>query len=471
MVFSQQWFMPSYKAGFAEDTATAILYPAFGEIDLKQGDSSRSYLHRKMFMENFIGLQKEGLVLALNPLMNFYGGTSSRKENIIYRNTRAIQIKGALGKHVAFKTSFYETQMNSPEWIDGFYRKFGVFPGETNAKGYGEDGYDIGSVYSAFAVHQSWGKMRMVFRGGYDNLFIGTGFRSLFLSDFSLPFLHGAMHLQYGRWQYLHLTASLQNPNFRNVMQLETSRRPSTAPYQKKTMTLHYLRYRLAESVSLGLLEGVIFRVADSAERRFSMQYLNPVIFSNVAAYGLNHNNNVMIGADMHISWSIKFTTYLQWLQDTKNSEGTAVLASVRYRGSSFKALVEGSHLGNEVLAHRDPRQSYTHFNQPLTHPAGAGVDELVIEAGYRYQRFIMDTRVVIQQKRHNVDYNIPTEVTGETIHHTFYDATLRYILNPSTRLQLFANILEYHGPEGQEQFFRIGLKTQLRREYMAVTE
>jgi len=115
MVFSQQWFMPSYKAGFAEDTATAILYPAFGEIDLKQGDSSRSYLHRKMFMENFIGLQKEGLVLALNPLMNFYGGTSSRKENIIYRNTRAIQIKGALGKHVAFKTSFYETQMNSPE--------------------------------------------------------------------------------------------------------------------------------------------------------------------------------------------------------------------------------------------------------------------------------------------------------------------------------------------------------------------
>ena len=469
-VLSQKWVSPLYQSHFGEDTTTSLVYPSLQKSTLTKADTSYSYLQRKLFQEHFVRIKKKDLRLAINPLMNVYGGTSTQKDNLIYRNTRGVEVRGAIGKYVSFKSSFYETQLNSPGWIDEYYSKYGVLPGETSAKGYGDDGYDIGSVYGTFIVTQSWGEWDVLFRGGYDNLFIGEGFRSLFLSDYSLPFLHGGVAVEYQSLKYLHLSASLQNPNHRNIFDLETSSRPSTAPYQKKTMALHYLRWSITNNIQIGFFEGAVYQVSDSSKRNFSLQYVNPLPLANVSAYGLDDKNNVVLGADLHIAWSKNLSSYVQWLQDTRNSEGSGLLASIRYRTPSFKLLLEGTHTGSKVLAHHDPRQSYTHYNQPLAHPAGAGVDEAVFETGYRSGRFEAEGRIILQQKQKGIDYGSPLEGADDYINHTFYEGGLRYVLNPKTRLQVFTSIMFYKRGEEQETFFRFGIKTQLRREYLAVT-
>lgn len=460
---------PLYDDGFHNTNDYFLGKPGADDVRIPVSDSSKSYFSRKLFHEHFIYLDKPDFKLAINPLLNLYAGGSDKKNNTIYRNTRAVNVKGAIGEKVVFQSSFYETQLNAPVWFDKYRSNYGVLPGETNPKGFGDDGYDIGSVYGSFFVKQSLQNMKMQFRFGYDNHFIGDGYRSLFLSDFSLPFLFGSLQLKYKEIEYLHLTASLQNPNFGNVLNIETTQRPSTAPYQKKTMSLHYLRWNISSKVSLGFFEGTVFRVADTAERKFSLNYINPVPAVNLAMYGLDRLNNVMIGSDLSVDWSPYLSTYFQWLQDTKNPEGIALLASARFRHPNWKFFLEYTHTGNEVFSHRDGRQSYTHYNQPLSHPSGAGSDEWITGAGYRFNNFEAETEVILQRKHQDFDFSISSD-SGAKSTHRFYEGTLRYIFNPLTRLQVFATYIMYHGSDNTEQFFHAGIKTQLRREYMKVT-
>lgn len=468
-VSGQSWLEPHYYSGFKNTKANDFIKPEVVDFSIPVSDSSKSYFSRKLFDEHFIFLDKPDFKLAINPLANLYAGKSNIKSNTIYRNTRAVNVTGAIGENVGFQSSFYETQLNAPVWLDQYRSKYSVLPGETNPKGFGDDGYDIGSVYGSFFVKQSLRNIKMQFRFGYDNFFIGDGYRSLFLSDFSLPFLYGSLQIKYKEIEYLHLTASLQNPNFRNVLNIETSQRPSTAPYQKKTMSIHYLRWNISSKVRLGFFEGTIFRVADTAERKFSLNYINPLPALNLAMYGLDRVNNVMIGSDLSIKWSPYLSTYFQWLQDTKNPEGSAMLASARFRHSNWKFLIEYSHTGSEVFSHRDGRQSYTHYNQPLSHPAGANVDEFITGGGFRWNNLEAETEVILQRKHQDLDFSVSPN-NGAKSTHRFYEGTLRYVFNPLTRLQIFASYIFYHGNDNKEQFFHAGIKTQLRREYMKVT-
>ncbi len=468
-ILGQSTFNPFYDDGFKTINKHTFSKKDNDNFKIPLADSSMNYLSRKLFHEHFIFLDKPDFKLAINPLVNIYAGKSDKKSNLLYRNTRAVNVKGAIGNYVGFQSSFYETQFNAPVWLDDYRSGYGVLPGETTPKGFGDDGYDIGSVYGSFFVKQSIKNTKIQLGFGYDNLFIGDGYRSLFLSDFSLPFLHGSLHLKHKNLEYLHLTASLQNPNFNNVLNIETAQRPSTAPYQKKTMTIHYLRWNIAKNVRLGFFEGTIFRVADSAERNFSLHYINPVPGVNSAIYGLDHLNNVVIGTDISVDWTPSISTYFQWLQDTKNPEGTAILASARFRHPQWKFLLEYAHTGSEVLSHRDGRQSYTHYNQSLSHPGGAGIDEFITGAGFRWKNFEAEAELILQKKHQDLDFSI-SKSNGERNSHHFYEGTMRYIFNPLTRLQIFATYISYHGNNQREQFFRAGIKTQLRREYMKVT-
>lgn len=457
--YCQVWFPADYGEGFLP-------------VEYDSAAADASWLNRKLFHEDFIDLDKEGLQLTVNPLMNLAAGQSSLKDNLIYRNTRGVGVEGKLGKSVIFNTSFYETQQNAPLWIDDYYRKFGALPGETNAKGYGDDGYDNGSVYGTFGVDQQLGKWKVQLRLGYDNLFIGEGERSLFLSDYSLPFYFGGLHLQKDRFDYLHLTASLQNPNLGNVLDLETSQRPSTAPYQKKTMSLHYLRYQLTDFIRMGLFEATVYRVADSSERKFSMQYVNPVILTNALAYGLDDKNNVLLGLDLLFTLKNNFRAYFQLLADNTEKEGLGLLGSLQYKTPRFKLTGEWSETGSAVMTHADPRQSYSHYNQPLGHAGGAGTQELLFETGYRIKRAEVEARYIHQKKEAGLDYRLlpAGELTQKTTYE-FYQFTARYIVNPATRLQVFGDLI-FHTNTGQESetYFRFGIKTQLRREYISAT-
>lgn len=465
-VEGQQLFSEAYSSPYRD--GQQLIKPYRETVTLRSQDTSRTYVYRKLYQENFLQLYQDELFLNVNPLFNFSGGQASENDNMIYQNTRGIELKGSVGDHVVFNTSFYETQLNAPHWYQQYVSTYRVVPGSTNPKGYGEDGYDIGSVYGSFGVWQKLGEWDFLFRMGYDHTTIGAGYNSLFLSDFGLPYYFGSLKVEHKNLQYLHLTGSMQNPNFKNALGITTSSRPNTAAYQKKTYSAHYLNWKISEAFSVGFFESTVFQVADSADRTFSAAYINPLPLVNTLAYGLNHTDNVLVGLDLLVNISPSLSGYFQLVIDKNGSEGRGYLGSVKYRGKHWFLMLEATQIGDEVMANQDGRQSFSHYNQSLMHPAGAGVEEVMLQTGYRLKRWEAETNIVLRKKTEDLlFYTSSTE--AEQLSHNFYDFTLRYVFNPHTRMQLFGQVIQYNGDAGDETFIRFGFRTQLRRENMFV--
>src|SRR5690606_16509743 len=102
---------------------------------------------------------------------------------------------------------------------------------------------------------------------GYDKLFIGNGFRSLFLSDFSNNYLYLQMDVQLKRFSYKSVYAEIIAP-FNPIPNRVTIR-------YKNYMTLHHLSMQLTKWLNLGIYENVIYNGRNGIE----LSYLNPVIF------------------------------------------------------------------------------------------------------------------------------------------------------------------------------------------------
>lgn len=434
-------------------------------VDGLRKDTTRSWAARKLFLEHAVIMDEPELKLLADPLFNFYGGTSSQKETTLYRNTRGVQVNGKVGNHLTFHTSFYETQLNQPDWTDQYIRKFRVVPGETNPKGYGEDGYDIGSVYGSFTWKQHYGPWTVAFSMGYDEFFIGNGYRSVFISDAGMPYYFGAATVRIKSLTLHHITHSLQDPNFNNVMNLPGNREKSSA-YQKKTMTTHLLTWQPARAFSVSLFESTVFAVSDSSETRFSLNYINPLPLVNSINYGLGGKNNVALGFQMGIKPFESWLVYGQYLFDDKGTNSQAWQAGLKHTTKYYYVVAEYNSAGRDVYQHRNVRQGFTHFNQPIAHPNGNDFEEWIFMAGSRINRFMLKTKVNLLSSAGNHIFALQ-EATTQRQQSVFYEGGIFYLLNPNTNLHVFADWMLYQNPEDQrEHVFRFGIRTQIRNEY-----
>ena len=216
--------------------------------------------------------------------------------------------------------------------------------------------------------------------------FIGNGYRSLLLSAEHSPYPYLKLTTEFGRVRYYNLYTTfldLKDPN----------------QNRKKHSSIHFLDFSLTENINIGIFEGVLWQAKDvSYNRGYDVEYLNPIIFYRPVEFSKHSPDNVLMGASFNAKRNTT-TFYGQVLLDDLNISRQKD-RDAEYSGGFFqnkfayqlglksslkevKVLLEYNQAQPYTYAHKEPMQSYTHFNQALAHPLGANFNELVALVNY----------------------------------------------------------------------------------------
>ena len=322
-------------------------------------------------------VDQKDFFLAVNPVLQEQQSLETGNSQRIYLNTRGVTGRGLIGRRLGFDFYLTENQERPPLFVQRYEDKFRAVPGVGFYKPYRSTGYDYfdgrGSVYFNLAKYFN-------FQFGYDRNFIGSGYRSMLLSDFAANNLFFKVNTRIWKLNYTNLYMELMTQNRDN---------PGNVLLPKKYATLHRLDLNVGKWLNLGLSETVIF----GRQNHFEFSYLNPVIFLRSAEQQVGSPDNAMLGFDFKANAGHQTQVYGQFLLDEfvlKEFTSSRGWWGNKYGfQAGFKYLdlfdVHNLDLQAEInvarpftYTHYDSTANYTHYNQPLAHPLGAGFRELV---------------------------------------------------------------------------------------------
>ncbi|MEL6358257.1 MAG: hypothetical protein AAFQ37_15150, partial [Bacteroidota bacterium] len=159
---------------------------------------------------NLLETSRPEFFLRLNPILDLrYGRMQNDAEDYIY-NRRGVELRGGVDERIFFYFQLVETQNSLPNYLRQFRTSFDAVPGAGFIKNYSGFGINQGidflnsQGYFSFDITPHVGATL-----GYGNHFIGSGERSLLLSDFSnnYPFLQ--LNWRVWKFHYQNLFAEL----------------------------------------------------------------------------------------------------------------------------------------------------------------------------------------------------------------------------------------------------------------------
>ena len=266
---------------------------------LKPGDDD---FFDKVFYENLIELRhvdktsgyNRKFNLDINPVFNFSFGKDLKDatKETFYNNTRGVWIKGAIGDKFIFETAFFENQSSFPEYLRNYSNATLIVPGQGRWKPFKKDGFDYAIANGV--VHYQASKFFSI-RLGHGKQKVGTGYRSLLLSDnaFNYPYLQLSASFFKQKVQYTQTYALLMNlTNGGTKIPVGTE-----DIYQKKAASFQHLSWQVSKKINIYFFQGLIWKATDSNNvMHLNPLYANPVIFANAAAYGFNNTNQILAG-------------------------------------------------------------------------------------------------------------------------------------------------------------------------------
>ena len=356
---------------------------------------------------NFWEVNDKFFHMRVNPLLNLQLANAQDDEDWIYLNRRGFEARGGIDDRVFFYLNLLESQARFPNYIRDYIKEFQTLPGEGLYKGFEntilgfDDGHDYlnSQGYMAFSFSEHSG---MQF--GYGKNFIGNGYRSLMLSDFSNNYLYLKLNWKVWRFHYQNIFAELsaESANSNSGDNLVA----------KKYMATHHLSFNILPNLNIGVFESVIF----SRENQFELQYLNPIIFYRTVEQGLGSPDNVILGIDGRWDFLQHFRLYGQFIIDEFKSENVfggngwwankfGLQTGMKYINAfgidHFDLQLEYNSVRPYTYTHSNNREiqgisSYTHFNQPLAHPLGANFREQLIRVRYQpFRKWIVEARFI----------------------------------------------------------------------------
>ncbi len=433
-------------------------------------------LLEKVFFDHLIHIKPKSkkFEFKVDPLLNFEFGKAfydTAKTQRISSNTRGFIASGTIGKDFYFETLFSENQSQFPYYISSFNNQTRVVPGQGRYKTFKLTGYDY-AFSSGFVSYQPIKQLNIQL--GHGKQKIGNGYRSLLLSDnaFNYPYLRVTSEWFKGKLQYTNIYAVLMNLTTGGA-----TTPVNTEPlFQKKAVAFQYLSYNLNKRINIGLFQGMVWNAADSMNRQhLDWQYFNPVIFSNIGFYGLNHKNNIVIGATANVKLSNKLSLYGQFMGDDfsniyalGNAFGYQV--GVKYFDAfkinnlmlqaEYNDVAEGSY-NSPFGTYSD--QSYSHYNQNLAYTLGYG-KEMVLLADFKYRRLFVNAKLNLQWltlNKYALYNNTITKVQlGYTINTSYnFNVSLGYNYR-------FQDFLGFNSSNNTTTFYTLSLKSNLFNTY-----
>ncbi len=365
---------------------------------------------------NFFEINRPDFTLRVKPMFNFFLGKDREDAELVFQNQRGLEVHGEVDRKLFFYTNLVETQARFPRYILQRISEFKAIPGAGFFKGYNSklfdihNGYDfnVATAYLGFQASRHFG-----IQIGHGKHFIGNGYRSMFLSDFSAPTFFLKLDTRVWKFHYQNLFLELSPVSQVNI--------PDGTILPKKYVAIHYLNFKVTPRLAFGFFEATVF----NRSRQFEFQYLNPVIFYRSVEGMIGSPDNVLLGFDGRWNVLRRVQLYGQVLLDE-------LVSSEIFSGSGWWANKWGiqagvkyvnvfglDHLDLQVehnlarpftYSHYDPANSYTHYNQPLAHPLGANFRESLVMLRWQpLSRLSLQARFIHAQ----IGDNTPTENWG----------------------------------------------------------
>jgi hypothetical protein len=325
---------------------------------------------------DFFSVNEKDFFLAVNPVIQQQQSYETGNSERVFLNTKGITARGLIANRIGFDTYITDNQERGPEFFQQRVNSFDAVPGAGFYKPFKRTAFDYidarGSIYFGAAKY-------FKFQFGYDRNFIGNGYRSLFLSDFGNSYLFFKINTTIWKFQYHNMFMELVP----QTVQISAGNKI----LDKKYASIHHLSINATPWLNIGIFEGIVF----GRKNKFELSYLNPVIFLRASEQQNGSADNAIIGLDFKANAGHQGQFYGQLVLDE------FVLKEIR-SGDGWWANKFGLQLGTKYInafdvknfdlqfemnmarpftySHFDSVANYTHYNQPLAHPLGAGFIE-----------------------------------------------------------------------------------------------
>ncbi|WP_207536406.1 gliding motility protein RemB [Desertivirga arenae] len=469
-------------------------YKALDSVyNLNTDSTHRSLVHRKLFSEHLIQIEREDFNVYIDFLPDFQVGKDFTNKSNTWLNTRGFQVQGNIGKKFSFYTSAFENQSRFPAYLRSFIDSTNVIPGQVNDK-FGRSRVVKDWAYASAVLNYTPNKY-FSFSLGQDKNFIGDGYRSMLLSDVATNYPFFKIVTTLGNVQYTNIWAQLED--------LTAAPFSYDNGFRKKWGAFHYLDWNVTKRFSLGFFEAIIWQDADEAGKRgFDVSYLTPLIFLRTVEGYNGSPDNALIGFNTKYKVARNLTAYGQVLLDEFTAK--EVFAGNGYWANKFAGqlgvkgfdafkvkdlnfLAEFNLARPFTYSQRSSLLNYGHYNQPLAHPFGANFKEFVSIWNYNLKRWQLRAQgnfavYGLDQNGSNYGKNIfksyNTRIAnydnsiaqGLKTNFTYLDGRVSFLMNPKINLRLEAGavIRKESNSLGDDKttWFTLGLRSSFRDIY-----
>ncbi len=374
-------------------------------------DSSKQFypLTNILFRKHLFEIKGDKFNLNISPIADLMLGKdrNDSTEQTLFQNTRGVYIEGDLTTKFSFSTIISENQARFSSYETTFYSSVGelytnqssgtytmqnaVIPGAARTKPFKISGFDY--AYAAGNIIYRPVKSVMLSMGNTSH-FIGDGYRSLLLSDNSVPapFFRSIVKLS-NKIEFNYLRMRLFNLIRRPVSTTVESY------YETKGFSVNYITYKPINGLSLSLFEGAVWSRGDS----IVSSKVHPLFFSPFPGTALallsRSELNYQLGFNVSYTLLHKYRAYGQILCGNGRFKSPAVQLGARLYGLTNRRdlmlQIEYNHIPTGMYLNGNPHLSYSHYNLPLATVRGSGYDELIIRMNYDWNRFYINEKVV----------------------------------------------------------------------------
>lgn len=366
------------------------------------GDSiSGRYRHSKHDLWNtfyktpaqFYEVDVKDFYLRVNPMIHLAVGSETAEGVATFYNQRGLSLRGGIGENVFFQTSFYDSQVRFPNYINQYTDSVGVVPGAALYKDYNSSLFNVtdGRDYLLATAYVGVNLGKYIgFQLGHNQFFIGEGIRSLLFSDFSTPFFSLKINTRIWKFHYQNIFAEISADNFMSV-----SGYSDAVP--KKYMAAHYLSFKPNKTFTIGLFETVVF---DRPGNQFELQYLNPIILYRTVEGWIGSPDNVILGFNSRLDIKKTASFYGQFVLDDI-SISNILDGHLDWWGNKFGYQLGAKYINafginfldvqaewNQVrpytYSHYDSQANYSNYKQTLATPLGANFNEWIFAVRYQ---------------------------------------------------------------------------------------
>ncbi len=330
---------------------------------------------------DFYSVDSKAFKLRVNPTMHVQAGKDNSFAGSLYTNTRGITVEGMIDDKIGFYTFMADNQIIFPSYVQTFVDSNGVVPGQGFLKPIGSKA-NSGDFFTARGYFTFNVSKHIDVQFGHDRQFVGNGYRSLILSDFSPNYMFLKFSTQIWKFKYTNLFTEM-SAEIKGVL--------GDRILNKKYLAFHHLSLNVTKNLNLGLFEANPYgRDNGSVE----LQYLNPIIFYRSVEQQLGSGDNAILGADFKYNFMNHFSAYGQVVLDemivSKFRAGGGAWENKQafqlggkyidaFGISNLDFQIERNYIRPFVYSHKDNYRSYSHYNQALAHPIGSSVKEVLL--------------------------------------------------------------------------------------------